>query len=470
MTSGEFTADDYFNLLRANSERSLIAYAVGHDEKYKPGAIHKLLGRVMELCEQKKLKRVIITMPPRHGKSRLVAEEFASWFLSKHPEKECIVSAYAQSRSDRISLNVRNRLESNLNMAQFPKCRVDQDNRRIDDWLTTEKGGMLSAGVGGAITGRGADLFIIDDPIKNREEAESQLVRDRAWDWFTSTAYTRLSPEGIMVIIMTRWHPDDLVGRLLDPERVKELEELGIEDEKFTVFKFPAIATRTEKLLKRHEGDPLWPERWTTKRLTAVKSAVGSYDWEALYQCNPRRKGGNYISRGWFNMIKRSDLPTTRRTVRYWDLAASEDKRNDPTAGVKMSRDSKKNFYIEDVQHFHEDWPIAKRRIVSRSKVERLVVGVEAQGGFKVAFSELKTALVGKAVIRDFRVDTDKLTRALPFIAAAEEGKVFVVIADWNNKLFDELEGFPTGKRDDMVDGCSGAHYMLTHGVGVVLA
>lgn len=466
----EFTTEDKFRLMCRLSSDSLIAYAVGHDEKYRPGAIHKLLARVMELCAELKIKRVIVTMPPRHGKSRLVAEEFASWYLSKNPTKEVIVSSYAQDRSNRISLNVRNRLESQLNMAQFPNCRVDPDNRRIDDWLTTEKGGMLSAGVGGAITGRGADLFIIDDPIKNREEAESQLVRDRVWDWFTSTAYTRLSPDGIMVIIMTRWHPDDLVGRLLDPDRVKELEEAGIADEKFTVFKFPAIATRTEKLLKRVEGDPLWPERWTAKRLAAVKMAVGSYDWDALYQCAPKRKDGNYANRAWFKLINRDELPRNRKAVRFWDLAATEDKKNDPTAGPKMSKDIHGNFYIEDIQHFRALWPEAKRKIVARSIVERIMVGVEAQGGFKIAFSELRTALLGKCLVKGFSVEKDKLTRALPFFAAAEAGKVFVVRADWNYAFFDELESFPTGKHDDRVDGCSGAHYMLTKGAGVAIA
>lgn len=467
---GDFSADEYFGLMVRLSEQSLICYAVGHDEKYRPGAIHKLIARVMELCEQHKLTRVIITMPPRHGKSRLVAEEFASWYLSKHPDRECIVSSYAQDRSNRISLNVRNRLETNLNMAQFPKCRVDPDNRRIDDWLTTEKGGMLSAGVGGAITGRGADLFIIDDPIKNREEAESELARDRVWDWFTSTAYTRLSPNGIMVIIMTRWHPDDLVGRLLDPKRVQEMEEAGIEAEKFVVFKFPALATREEKLLKRKVGDPLWPERWTANRLKAVKMAVGSYDWEALYQCSPRRKGGNYINRNWFQMIKADDLPRVRRTVRFWDLACSEDTRNDPTAGVKMSKDGKGNFYIENVKNFHENWPAAKRQIVSRALVERLMVGAEGQGGFKIGVSEIKMSVRGKVLVRGYSVEKDKLTRALPFIAAAEAGKIFVVIADWNYAYFEQLEQFPTATHDDMVDATSGAHYMLTHGAGVAIA
>ncbi len=473
----QFDEKELWNTLVGEVTDDLLAYTITMDDRYDPSYFHKYLSRVLRLAELGLIpRRIIITTPPRHGKSRLVAEEFPAWYLSKHPEREVIVSSYAQDRSNKISVNVRERLESESNMALFPACRVHPEMRKMDDWSTTAGGSFLSAGVGGPITGRGADLFVIDDPIKNREEAESPGQREKVWDWFTSTAYTRLSPTGIMVIIMTRWHEDDLVGRLCDPERRREMKDLGLDDEEYRVFKFPSICEKECDELGRIKDEALWPERWPVKKLNSVKYAVGSYDWAALYQCSPRVKGGNLAQRSWFDskVIERTKLPSKIRWVRYWDLAASQKTYSDFSASFKMGIDlsmptKTANIYLDFAEHFKKAWPEAKRRIVARAKMERIIVGAESQGMQKVACVELRNALLGSCIVRECTNDKDKLTKLLPFLAACEAGRVFLVKGEWHWGFFDELEAFPNGKHDDRVDAAAGGFNLLTGRGSVVL-
>lgn len=218
----------------------------------------------------------MLFVPPRHGKSELGSIMFPAWYLGKHPEKEIITSSYSADLAQDFGYKTRN-LVATQEYQELFNTKLRDDSKSKAKWLTQEGGGYTAVGVGGAITGRGADILIIDDPIKNREEAESQTVRDKVWSWYTSTAYTRLEKNGAVILILTRWHKDDLAGRLL-----KAQEEGG---DKWEVVKFPAIATSEEFF--RKEGEALWADKYDLKALKQIKNTIGVYDWSALYQQEP---------------------------------------------------------------------------------------------------------------------------------------------------------------------------------------
>lgn len=222
------------------------------------------------------IKRLMLFVPPRYGKSQLASIDFPAFFLGHYPEKEVITSSYSAELAQDFGYKTRDKVNSSVYHKIF-QTRLREDSKAKSKWLTEEGGGYTAVGVGGPITGRGADLLIIDDPFKNREEAESETIRDKVYNWYTSTAYTRLEKGASIILIMTRWHLDDLAGRLL-----KKAEEGG---EKWTVVKYPAIATEDEK--HRKQGEPLWNDKFTLKDLENTKNTVGAYDWSALYQQSP---------------------------------------------------------------------------------------------------------------------------------------------------------------------------------------
>lgn len=218
----------------------------------------------------------MLFVPPRHGKSEEASINLPAFTLGKYPEKEIITASYSSELAQDFGYKTRNLVNSQEYQSLF-STRLREDSKSKSKWLTREGGGYTAVGVGGAITGKGADFLIIDDPFKNREEAESKVIRNKVWSWYTSTAYTRLEKNGAIILIMTRWHKDDLAGRL------KKAEEEG--GEKWTVVKFPAIAIEDEK--HRKQGEPVWEEKYDIKALENIKRTIGGYDWQALYQQTP---------------------------------------------------------------------------------------------------------------------------------------------------------------------------------------
>lgn len=217
-------------------------------------------------------------MPPRHGKSEFISKYVPAWFLGKYPNKRVFHSSYGDRFSASWGRKARNLLDEYG--PEYFKVRVAADSGAANEWgIEGCDGGMVSAGVGGGITGRGADLLIVDDPIKNAEEAASEVYRDKVWDWWQSTSDTRLEPGGIAIVIMTRWHSDDLVGRIL-----AQAAESGDE---WPVMSFPAIAEGDDDALGRKEGEALWPQRWPIEALLQRKRSRSAYWWNALYQQRP---------------------------------------------------------------------------------------------------------------------------------------------------------------------------------------
>lgn len=242
---------------------------------YKVNWHHRIIAEKLEAVERGEIKRIIFTMPPRHGKSEEISVQFPAWAVGRDFNKNIIEASYSADLAVEFGRQVRNIIHGDKYKNIFPAVYLAEDSKAKGKWNTNGRGAYNAVGVGGATTGKGADIMIIDDPIKNREEAESTVVRESIWNWYTSTARTRLSPEGAIIIVMTRWHDDDLVGRILKGENAHLWE----------VVDFPAIATQDEEYRKK--GEALWADHFSLANLEETKKDIGTYDWSSLYQGSP---------------------------------------------------------------------------------------------------------------------------------------------------------------------------------------
>ena len=270
---------------------------------------------------------LMISMPPRHMKSTIGAECLPAWWLSRHPQGEVIIASYNQTQARKMSRACRQRFDSEMHRMIFGTASFSID--AADEFQLAGKfngrPSLIAAGVGSGLTGSGGDLIIIDDPVKDMEEADSETMRDKVYDWYTSVASTRLSPGGHIILIMTRWHHDDLAGRILNDDA-----------ENWQVLNLPAIDA---------DGNALWPERFPVSDLESKRAAMGSRVFEALYQGRPTPLEGGMFKRDWFRFGGR--LPSDVVRCRYWDKAATHDD-GDWTVGCLMSMQDGR-YCIEDI-------------------------------------------------------------------------------------------------------------------------
>lgn len=302
------------------SRESLLKFTCDSVPNYKYNWFHELLcarlEKFYEDVEAGKSPRLMIFAPPRHGKSELASRQFPAWALGKNPDLEVISTSYSADLAQSMGKDVKKRMNAEDYKEMFEDTvlpergkfydGVSYDNTNELFQIVSKRGSYRPAGVGGGITGRGADIFIIDDPIKDAKEANSETTRESVWDWYTTTARTRIQPGGGMLIILTRWHKDDLAGRILkrykefldDPDSVERDENDEPIVDNFDVFSFPAIATEDEEFRKL--GDPLHPERYPLGSLIQIKNSIANSRFDALYQQSPVTKGGNHIESEWW--------------------------------------------------------------------------------------------------------------------------------------------------------------------------
>lgn len=270
----------------------LISYAAYQWPGYRDASHHRLIARHLEMVERGEITRLMITMPPRHGKSMLASEFFPAWYLGRNPDHYVVTATYAQELADDFGRKVKNQIEDDAFKAIFPGVGLADDSKSAKrfhiegsdggiEHATTQRGAFYAVGVGGPLTGRGAHLLLIDDPVKNREDADSEIIRRKTKDWYTSTAYTRLMPGGRVVLIQTRWHEDDLSGWL----------QADHAHEGWVVLNLPAI---------NDQGVALWPEQYDVEALERIRRALPTRDWSALYQQQPTPDDGDYFKADWF--------------------------------------------------------------------------------------------------------------------------------------------------------------------------
>lgn len=397
------------------------------------------------------IDRLILTVPPRHGKSEMVTVRYPAWLLENEPERRVIVGAYNQTLANKFSRKTRN--------IARPRVTLNTERTAVDDWETEAGGGLRAVGVGAGVTGMGGDLIVIDDPVKNRQEANSQTYRDRVWDWYTDDLYTRLEPGGAIILIMTRWHEDDLAGRLL----------ADTEGDRWTVVNLPALAEDNDPL-GREPGQALCPERYDEEALARIQRVMGN-SWYALYQQRPTAPEGEFFQRSWFEIV--GAAPADCRWVRFWDKAGSRD--GDFTAGVLMGRSQDGIFYVTDL--VRGQWLAMDREKIIRQTAEldqqrygHVAIWHEQEPGSGGKDSAAATTrnLAGFAVHSE-RSSGDKVIRAEPFAAQAGAGNVKLVRGAWNTGYLSELTSFPHGSNDDQVDGSSGAFNKLAIAIGTLV-
>ena len=393
----------------------------------------------------------MILMPPGSAKSTYASVIFPAWWFSQHPHSSIISASHSLGLATHFSRRVRGLI---LEKQHYLGFSISNQQRAIETWTTSGGGDYLSVGVRGAITGRRADLVIIDDPVKSQADAESPRQRDHIWEWFKSDVTTRLKPGGRVVLIMTRWHPEDLGGQLL--------ERLAAE---WRVVRLPALAEPDDPL-GRPTGTPLWPEWEDREALLRKRELIGERAWSALFQQNPLPSGGRLFSIERIAVVEPSSTPD--HMVRAWDLAATViTGTNDPdwTVGIKMRRDGTGRYTILDVVRIRGTPHQVEELIVTTAQKDGAKVTVAipedpGQAG-KSQISYLTRQLAGYHVIAS-RETGSKATRAMPLASQVEAGNVSIARGDWNQTLLDEMRDFPWGKKDDQVDALVRAFSTLT--------
>lgn len=427
-------------------------------------ALDRVLTQVTRYAEtggRSGIGRVIIEMPPRHGKTVTTSRLLPAWHLGRNPDHRVMLVSYAATLADKNSRAARNLMESPYYKAVFSDVTLAVDSRSADSWdITGHEGGLDALGIGGGATGKGAHLLVIDDPIKNRAEAESDVYRERTWDSFTDDLYTRLEPGGAVVIMMTRWHADDLVARVLKhmPGEWRRLH-------------LPALAEDADPL-RRTIGAALWPARYPIETLRAIESTLGPYSFAALYQQRPTPGEGGLFKLNYFEPARQDAPPTVQQVVRYWDLAMSEKTSADYTVGLKLGMDTDAHRYVMDVQRRQIDWGDLTEWMaqVMMQDGPDVAQGIEAKGYQSRAIQMLNAdpRLHGYSIF-GYEADKDKFTRALPAAAKAAAGYLHVLDRHWTPTFLDEVCAFPNAANDDQVDALSGAENMLGD-TGVLMA
>ena len=409
------------------------------------------------------IRRLMVQLPPRHGKSFLASQYFPAWYLGRHPDRRVMLCSYGAEFAAEWGRKARDVL-TEFGPWAF-NVRVRGDSSAANRWdIEGNTGGMVTSGARGAQTGRGAGLLVIDDPIKNAEESSSQTVKDKIWEWYTSTAYTRLEPDGAIVLIMTRWAMDDLAGRML-----QQMEDGG---EAWEVVRLPALAEENDPL-GRKPGEALWPERFSVADLERIKGTMLPHSWYSLYQQRPvPKEGALFTLVGLSKFVTVPPAEVTGR-VRYWDKGYSAE--GDWTVGARMCRTSEGLFYLEDVVRIRE-LPHERNRIIKATAEAddaafgvRVPVYIEQPPG---AGTETTKALIRELAghkVAAVRPVGAKEERAEALAAQVAAGNVYLVRAPWNRVLVDELTVFPHGENDDQVDACSGAFTQLANARKLVL-
>lgn len=449
---------------RILARKHLLPFVERFNPDYLPGWVHKdICQRLEKFSEQvanQESPRLMLFMPPRHGKSTLASVAFPAWHLGRHPDHEFISCSYSGSLAMNFSRKVRQLLREPVYKNVFEKSRLDKDSQSVESWQTTRGGGYVAAGVGGGITGKGANILVIDDPVKNREDAESENNREATWDWYTSTAYTRLSPGGGILVILTRWHDDDLAGKLL-----RQAEDGA---DQWEVIKYPAIAEEDEKF--RKVGESLHPERYNVDALEQIRKAIGPRDWSALYQQNPVSDEGDYFSRDMIRYYDFDEIDTSHLNYYCaWDLAIGQRDRNDYSVGIVVGVDEYDTLYVVDVVRGKYDGFELVEQILDLYETWRpSIVGIE-RGHIEMAlgpFLQKRTRERGlnEAYFKDLKVGKrDKEARARAIQGRMQQGMVyFPKDAIWTGPMVAELLRFPNGTHDDQVDALAWIGLMMT--------
>lgn len=387
--------------------------------------------------------RIIVSMPPRHGKSELISHWLPVWLFHLQPSLRVLLASYEASIAQEWGRAVRN------SIAEYgPELGVEVagDSAAADRWRTTAKGGMWTAGAGGPFTGRGGELLIIDDPHKNFQDAHSPTMRQHVWDWYRSTARSRLHTGGSIIVVQTRWHEEDLAGRLL------AASESG-EGEKFEHIILPALAEEADEL-GRAPGDALWPENYDEDALAAIRKASGTYIWTGLYQQQPSTPEGSLVKRSWWKWYHQGpDRLSFEDWVISWDMAFKAVEESSFVVGQVWAKRGADRFLMDQVRErmdFPETRAAVKLLAQRWPQATRILVEDKANG--PAIMSDLKHTVPGLIPVP---AEGSKESRVHQVSGIIEAGNVYlpdVSLAPWVPEFVQEWSDFPNAANDDQVD------------------
>ena len=429
---------------------------------YKFYKLHAELTKQFQRVIDDDCKRLIIQVPPRHGKSLLASRLLPAAYLMAHPDRFVGITSYSAELAEGFSRNARE-------MYRQAGGALDQYKQAVNDWGTQGGGGMWAAGVGGAITGRSGHLLIVDDPVKNREDAESPRLMEKLRDWYTSTLYTRLEPNvGAIIVVQTRWSENDLVGQLIESEL--NVSEKGREN--WTILDLPAISEDIGDRPKLPEhcqiipdwreelGQALCPQRYDVDDLERIREAIGTRDFASLYQQRPAPEGGNLFSPDWWQFYSHdTPMPEFQRVMLSVDCTFTNNKNSDYVVGMVVGQ-AGNQFYVLDLFREKTD-VIGTMNMISRMYKRHGLSGtvIELAASGHAVYQMLSRKVPG---LIGFKPEKSKESRASAIIPMVEAGNIYLpASASWLDGFINEFSLFPGSKNDDQVDALTMAvNYM----------
>jgi predicted phage terminase large subunit-like protein len=479
---------------REKARRHFLDFCGYVDKKYPVEARHLrlLASKLEQVAEyvlsngQRGIPRLMVFMPPRYWKSNTCSQKFPAWLLGRDPEKRIILASYGADLATEHSGKVRDLIagERYKNLfgersSQETPVEIAEDHHSAAAWaLENHSGGMISAGVGGAIVGKGGHLLVLDDPFKNREEAESEAQRNRVKKWYRSSFYTRQEDGAAIIIILTRWDQDDIAGALLADavgnEDADQWEVIFLPSEISSEVQYPTTEMEYKEnllrglylpmnadILGRQPGEALWPEKHSIEQLHAIRANIGDFEYSSQYLQMPRLAVGEFFDDQDFRVVEKA--PDGLEWYWYCDLALGTSETSDFNAAIGVGMDAAGNLYLRDLLKERElSTFMAEASLIMRTRERNSHWGVE-----DVAFQ----ALVFQAFMRDqslvnvdirpIRPVGDKVLRARAWRQRAKNGHLFLVRGPWNQAFIREAASFPKGRHDDAVDAVSGAVQMM---------
>ena len=429
---------------RELSQKKFIKFVEKVWPTFISGRHHKRMAEAFERVARGECKRLIINMPPRHTKSEFASYLLPAWFLGQFPGKKVIQASHTAELAVGFGRKVRNLVDSEVYHDIFPDLHLHSDSKAAGRWNTSKGGDYFAIGVGGAVTGKGADVLIIDDPHSEQEAAMAATnpdVYDKVYEWYTSGPRQRLQPGGAIVIVMTRWAQRDLTGQVLKAAAARNGEE-------WEVIEFPAILP---------SGNPLWPEFWSFDELEALREELPNSKWQAQYQQNPVGNESAIVKRDWWQWWEEDDPPQCEYILQTWDTAFEKNQRADFSAGTTWGvfthhKDQTKNLILLNTYKKRVEWIELKRDVLREYNMyepDGLLIEKKATGAPLIY--ELRAMGIP---VQEYTPSKgqDKIARLNSVSDIIASGKVWVPKTRWAEELVDEIAMFPSGEHDDLVD------------------
>jgi len=430
---------------REEARRSFMSFVKKVWPSFIEGSHHKRMAKAFERVARGECKRLIINMPPRHTKSEFASYLLPAWFLGNFPEKKVIQTSHTAELAVGFGRKVRNLVDQDVYTEIFPGVGLQQDSKAAGRWNTNKGGDYFAIGVGGAVTGKGADILIIDDPHSEQEAAmaaSNPEIYDKVYEWYTSGPRQRLQPGGSIVIVMTRWAARDLTGQVVKSAAQRSGEE-------WEVIEFPAILP---------SGNPLWPQFWSLEELAALREELPNSKWQAQYQQNPIGNESAIIKRDWWKWWDKDNPPQCDYILQSWDTAFEKTQRADYSAGTtwgifNCEEDNfAPNIILLNTYKKRVEFPELKRDVLreyNEYEPDSLIVEKKASGApliydLRAMGIPVQEYTPGKG--------QDKIARLNSVSDIIASGKVWVPQTRWAEELVDEIGAFPSGEHDDLVD------------------